>query len=217
MVFVSSLFRFWYLIFVLIWTSAFCISFGRLVLTLCFAEWYFTPEKDEGNSVSVFRCFLTTLLKHTGTTAFASLAMGPIVAIRSPFLLMQKCIRMSGMDNVCVDAFICSCQCCFFIMERFLKFTSKNFYVQTAVFGYSYCKASHESYYLVKRNGRNVSDAGPVGFLCTFFTRIFLCSLTCIIAYYALDSFYGDELFSIVSVTAMIGLLSWFTIGFFME
>ena len=201
----------------IIWTSAFIVSFGRLALSLSFAEWYFTPEKDEGNSVSMLSSFSTTLTKHAGTVAYASLAMGPIVVARAPFLLLQKCIRYSGLDNVCIDALICSCQLFFFILERFFKFTSKNFFVQTAVFGYSFCKSSHESYYMIKRNGRNVSDAGPVGFLCTFFTRIFLCSVTCLGSYFILHRSYGDELFSVVSVTAMIGLISWFTVGFFME
>lgn len=210
-------YKFWYLVFVLAWTSSFFITIGRLALSLCYARWYFTPEKDEGNSVSTWSCTLTTLVKHSGTAAFASLALGPIAVIRAPFSILQCCIRGSGMNNMCIDAIICSCQCSFFVMERFLKFSSRNIFTQTAVFGYSYCKSSHESYYLMKRNAESVSDAGPVGFLCTFYTRILLCSLTCLGSYFALDMFYADDLFSILSVTAVIGFISWFTVGFFTE
>lgn len=121
------------------------------------------------------------------------------------------------MDNACVDALICSCQCSFFLLERFLKFTSKNCFVQTAVFGQSFCKSSHESYYLIRRNARNISDAGPVGFLCTFFTRILLCAVSCLASYYALDQIYGDDLYCIEMLTFVIGVMSWFTVGFFME
>ncbi len=209
--------RFWFMVLVLVCTSSFFISFGRLTLALCYADWYFTPEKDEGNSVSVIGWFLTTLTKHAGTVAFASMAMGPIVVIRAPFLLIQQCIRLSGMDNACIDAFICSCQCFFFVLERFLKFASKNFFVQTAIFGYSFCKSSHESYYLAGRNRESITDAGPVGVLCTFFTRILLTSVTCLGSYYSLDVFYGEDLFSVLWVVALIGFISWYTVGFFTE
>ena len=212
-----TLYRFWFLIFVLVWTSSFFLTFGRLALSLCYAKWYFTPEKDEGNSVSMLSCTLTTMVKHAGTVAFASLALGPIAVIRAPFSILQNCIKRSGMHNICIDAIICSCQCSFFVMERFLKFSSRNIFTQTAVFGYSFCKGSHESYYLMKRNAESVSDAGPVGFLCTFYTRIFLCSVICLGSYFALDMFYANDLFSIMSVIAMIGFISWFTVGFFTE
>jgi hypothetical protein len=212
-----TILRFWFMMLVVVWTSSFFVTFGRLVLSHSFAVWYFTPEKDEGNCVSVFGSFTTILMKHTGTVAYASLAMGPIAVARAPFLLVQNCIRHSGMDNNCVDALICSCQCWFFILERFLKFASKNAIVQTAVFGHSFCKSSHESYYLIRRNADNIADAGPVGSLCTFYTRILLCAITCLASYYALDQLHGNNLYSIMSVVVMIGLISWFTIGFFME
>ena len=205
------------MVFNLIWTSSFTLTLGQLSLSLSFAQWYFTPEKDEGNSVSILKCTCTTLAKHNGTAAYVSLALGPIAVIRSPLLLVQKCIRSSGAGNFLIDGFICACQCCLFTLERFLKFASKNAFTQTALFGYSFCKSSHESYYLVKRNSRNVSDAGPVGFLCTFFTRIMLVAVTCLGSYFAMERFYIEELYSIVSVTALIGLLSWFSVGFFME
>lgn len=210
-------YKFWFMILVFVWTSSFFLSFGRLTLTLCYADWYFTPEKDEGNSVSVIGWLFTTLTMHAGTAAFASMTMAPIIVVRAPFLMIQKCIRFSGMDNACVDAFICSCQCFFFVLERFLKFASKNFYVQTAIFGYSFCKSSHESYYLAGRNESNIIDAGPVGILCTFFTRILLTSVTCLASYFSLDFFYGEDLFSVLWVVALIGLMSWFTVGFFTE
>jgi len=210
-------YRFWFMMLVFLLTSAFIITLGQLTLSLCYSQWYFTPEKDEGNSVSIFSCLLTVLTKHAGTAAFAAFTAGPIVFIRAPFLLVQKCIRNSAADNIFIDAIICSCQCCFFGLERFLKFTSKNAFIQTAIFGYSYCKSSHESYYLIKRNGLRVAAAGPVGFLCTFFTRVTITSLVCLLSYFSLDKLYGPSLFSIVSVVAMIGVIAWFIAGFFTE
>lgn len=210
-------YKFWFMILVFFWTSSVFIAFGRMILSLCFAQWYFTPEKDEGNVVSMCTVIFTTVVKHAGTVAFASLAVGPVAIIRAPFLFLQKCIRRSGMSNTCIDALICSCQCGLFILERFMKFTSNNVFVHTALFGFSFCKSSHESYYMIKRNAQTVSDAGPVGFLSTFFTRVLLCSGTCVTSYYVLDVFYADDLFSILFVTAVIGLITWFIAGFFME
>jgi len=206
------------MILVLIWTSSFFITLGRMIISLCAAQWYYTPQKDEGNSVSVIQCTFTALLKHAGTASFASLVMGPLVFIRTPFLILQRSIQYTGMNNICIDTIICCCQCSFFILERFLKFSSKNAYVQTALFGYSFCKSSHESYYLLTRNKNNIIDAGPVGLLCTLYTRICLCGLSCIVSYLVLDlTSYRNDLYSVEVVIAVIGMISWFTAGFFME
>ena len=202
--------RCWFLVFVFFWTSEFITALGKISLSICFSNWYYTPDKEEGNAVSACGTMGTAILKHAGTAAFGSLLIKPIRFIRAPLLLLQSCIKRSEMDNKLIDAIICLNQCGLFLLERFLKFTSKSAYNHTAIFGTSFCKSSHESYYLALRNAEFLREAGPVSKLSVFYCKFLICSSVSLVSFKLLDVFYGEELFSIVSVTAVIAILSWF-------
>ena len=202
--------RFWFLIFVTLWSSEFITAMGKVALNLCYSQWYYTPEKEEGNEVSV--CFIigTSTMKHAGTAAFGSLLIKPISFIRAPVLALQTFIKKSKMDNSCIDAIICCCQCNLFVLERFLKFASKLAYNHTSIFGSTFCKSSHESYYLKLRNDAFFAQTSSLPFLSVFYCKLFIVSSVSVGSFALLDLFYGEELTSIVSVTAIIVMLSWF-------
>lgn len=202
---------------VFFWTSEFIVALGQISLSLCFSKWYFTVEKDEGNSISFLGCTWTSIFKHSGTAAFGSLILGFVRVVRAPFLLLQNMIKRSKRDNSCIDAIICSCQCSFFLLERFMKYLSARAYIQTALFGYSFCKGSHESYYLVTRNGGLMAEARAVAELSVIFCKLLICISISIVTFVMLDIVYEDEISSPISVTAIVGLVAWFIGDFFTE
>lgn len=208
---------FWFLIFVALWTSEFISAIGKLSLSHAFCGWYFTPEKEEGNHVSMTRSTYMALFYHAGTAAFGSLFIKPIVFLRAPIHFLQSCIKRSGLDNTCVDALICCCQCNLFVFERFLKFASKKAYLHTSIFGSSFCKSSHESYFLKLRNADLLTEAGPVSLLSVVYQKVLITSGVSLGSYVLLDIYYGEELFSIVSVTAVIAVLVWYVAEIFTD
>ena len=182
-----------------------------------FTKWYFTPEKDEGNDVSMMRCTLSTLFRHSGTAAFGSLLINCVQIIRAPILFVQKQIKRSWADNCFMDAIICSCQCCFFTLERFLKFSSKDAYIQTALCGFSFCKGSHESFYLMKRNSDRLGKARFVRQFSVIFCKMFISLLVAMLSFVLMDNAYGDELYSVTTVSVLIGIIGWYIANFFTE
>ncbi len=190
---------------------------GKLTLSLSFAKWYYTPGKEEGHDISVFRALCICLGKHAGTAAFGSLIIKTVQIIRVPFQLLQTCIRLSRMDNKFMDAVICSCQCCLFVSERFLKFPSREAYIHTSIFGTSFCKSSHESFYLRARNSSLVEEAGPIGRLSVVFVKFFISMLVSIISFVMSQSFYGDDLFFVLIVVSVNALMAWIITGIFFK
>ena len=209
--------RFWFIIFVAIWTSEFILDIGKLTLSICVSKWFYTPEKEDGNAVSVCASFGTALLKHAGTAASGSLLIRTISLVRSPVLSLQSCIKRSGADNTCIDAIICCCQCCLFVLERFLKFANTMAYHHTAIFGSSFCKSSHESHYLKCRNGIFLEEAGSVPFFSAFFCKVFITSGVSLSSFGLLEAYYEGKLHNVVSVTFVILILSLFIAKFFTD
>jgi len=208
---------FWFLFIVLFWTSEFIVALGQLTMSLCFSEWYFTAEKDEGNNVSVCKSLWTTLIRHAGTAAFGSMVIKLVEVLRAPALWIQTRIKASNRDNKCVDAIICSCQCCFFLLERYMKFTDRAAYVQTALFGHSFTKGSQESYFLILRNASRMSNGLSAGWLSFVYIKVLISIAVSAISFVLMQTFHGKELYSVVSNTIIIGIVSWFVGQMFIE
>jgi hypothetical protein len=200
--------RFVGIILVALWTCEFITALGKLALSHCFSGWYFTPEKDVGHHVRVSSSLGVSILYHAGTAASGSLLIKPIIVMRSPFLLLQTCIKKSGMDNSLIDGLICCCQCCLFVLERFLKFASKHAYLHTATFGTTFWKSSHEAYYLRRRHSELIGQVGPISLFSVIYTKLFITVGVTLGSHVLLDIFYIDSLNSIIAVTTLIAFLT---------
>ena len=62
--------------------------------------------------------------------------------------IQQKCAK-SG--NKLAAAILCCIGCCIWCLEKFMKFLNKNAYIQTAIHGYSFCKAARSAFFLLLR------------------------------------------------------------------
>ena len=94
---------------------------------------------------------------------------------------------------------------------------TKRTYHHTAIFGSSFCKSSHESFYLKLRNENLLEEAGPVSLLSIFYPKFLITSGVTLGSYVLLDFFYGEELFSIVSVAAFIAVFVWYITEMFTD
>lgn len=98
-----------------------------------------------------------------------------------------------------------------------MKFIDRAAYVHTALFGYSFTKGSQESYYLVVRNARRMSDGLNAGWLSFAFVKMFIAVVVAAASFLLMDFMYGKELQSVVSITVVVGIISWFVGQMFIE
>ena len=47
---------------------------------------------------------------------------------------------------------LCFCKCCFYCLEKFMKFLNRNAYIMTAVYGKNFCWSAKEAFKLLFRN-----------------------------------------------------------------
>lgn len=92
----------------------------------------------------------TTLRYHMGTAAFGSLIIAIIKTIRAVIAYLQKHAKAS--KNKILQYLLCVLQCCMWCLEKCMKFLNKNAYIETAIYGYSFCKSARRAFFLLLRN-----------------------------------------------------------------
>ena len=101
---------------------------------------------------------------HSGTAAFGSLIIAILKTIQAVLNYLQRKCRKSKNYLFKLLSVILGClKCCIWCMEKCMKFINKNGYIQTAIHGYSFCKACRAAFFLLLRNILRVIGVKLVG------------------------------------------------------
>lgn len=179
------------------------------------AKWYFARDKSKIGSSTVVSSIFTSMWYHSGTAAFGALLIAIIKMIRSVIAYFQR--KADQMDSSIAKAVLCCCQCCFYCLEKCMRFMNKNAYIQTAIFGTSFCTSSKEAFFLILRNAARVAAISYVSGGVVFVGKVFITTLTTGASYFAIEHYVGDELYSIIGPLFFIAAIAWFISGMFMS
>merc|ERR1711990_34011 len=141
-----------YNVFMLFWGMCFVSALGEMVLAGAFSSWYWTFDKSDVPALPVLKSIGRTFRYHTGTLAFGSLIIAIIKMIRLMLQYIQDKLEEKGADNPVVKAILCLCKCCFWCLEKFMKFINRNAYILTASQGSNFCKSAKQAFGLIFRN-----------------------------------------------------------------
>jgi len=205
-----------YMLFVLFWSSEFILAMGQLTLALNFSKWYFTAERSTGINTGLMGAMCTATFKHAGTAAFGSLLIAIVQWVRAVIMYVYKKMKQGNLDNPIIKCLMCCCQCLLCCVERCLKFINKNAYIQTAVFGYSFCKAAREAFFLIMRNAARMFAMGVVSQLAVIFCKLFVVLSIGVSSFFACQLLYGDYLYSPMGVAIFISIIAWFIADMFL-
>ena len=61
-------------------------------------------------------------------------------------------LKEKGADKAPVKVLLCLCKCCFWCLEKFIKFINRNAYILTAINGTNFCSSAKEAFSLILRN-----------------------------------------------------------------
>ena len=147
------------------------MAFGELVSALSISCWYFTRDKKSEGNTTVIWSFKTALFKHFGTIAYGSLVIAIIKTIRAVIAYFQKKAKKSG--SKLLQYILCMIQCCMWCLEKCMKFLNKNAYIQTAIHGYSFCKAARSAFFLIARNILRIMAVSFVGDFVLILGKVF--------------------------------------------
>ena len=214
----NTKYAFLYMLFSWFWTSEFIIAIGQLTIALSVVSWYFTrPEhKWKIGSWTVLWAMGTVVLYHLGTAAFGSLVIAIVKTIQAVLAYLQKQAKRA--NNRVLQYLLCVLQCCMWCFEKFMKFLNKKAYIQTAIYGHSFCKAARCAFFLILRNILRVAAVTIVAEFVMLLGKLFVPCLTTLIFYVVLAyTPYGDEVTDVVSPSVFVFVMAYLVSAMFSE
>eukprot|EP00742_Colponemidia_sp_Colp-10_P000683 GILJ01000743.1.p1 GENE.GILJ01000743.1~~GILJ01000743.1.p1 ORF type:complete len:610 (-),score=97.51 GILJ01000743.1:91-1884(-) len=182
-----------YFIFGLLWSNSFLVALNHFIIASACAIWYFSPWEptqsafkvsDRPVSKSVYRAFRY----HLGSLAFGSLIIAIVQAVRLTLAYVQKQMKGKTANNKCVKVAFCMVDCCLACFERFLKFLSKNAYIQIAITGKKFCAAAKDAFLLIVRNAARFAAVNAIGSAFMFLGAALISIFPTLIGYIILTS-----------------------------
>ncbi|XP_029441783.1 choline transporter-like protein 4 [Rhinatrema bivittatum] len=140
-----------YNIFAFLWCINFVIALGQCVLAGAFASYYWAFHKPKDIPwFPVSGAFVRTLRYHTGSLAFGSLILTIVQMIR--IILEYLDHKLKDVQNPFTRFLLCCLKCCFWCLEKFIKFLNRNAYIMIAVYGKNFCTSAKNAFSLLMRN-----------------------------------------------------------------
>jgi len=204
-----------FLVWSFLWTAAFIIAFGDLTTALSVSTWYFTRNKKTIGS-GVVRDAMKTIMKyHIGTAAFGSCILTLVRVLRYIGLKCKQLVQKAA-GCKCGNVLLCCCHCCSLCFQKFIEYLSKNAYVQTAIFGTSFCTSAKEAFSLILRNAARMSTIGFVSEMVAIIGKLFVSSLAAGLSYIYMDREIGHKVESLAGPCVLVLFISYFIGDMFM-
>ncbi|KAK7929561.1 hypothetical protein WMY93_005956 [Mugilogobius chulae] len=143
------LFQF-YNVFLFFWCANFVTALGQVTLSGAFASYYWAFKKPEDiPAYPIFSSLGRALRYHTGSLAFGSLILSIVQVIR--VLLEYLDHKLKGAQNKCAKFMLSCMKCCFWCLEKCIKFLNRNAYIMIAIYGKSFCTSARDAFFLLMR------------------------------------------------------------------
>ncbi|XP_041482153.1 choline transporter-like protein 2 isoform X1 [Lytechinus variegatus] len=172
-----------YNLFAFFWLVNFIIGLSHMTLAGAFASYYWAfNKKDDIPFFALSGAFFRALRYHLGTIAFGALIIAIIQIIR--VLLEYAEYQLKGKENK-VAKFILRCmKCCFYCLEKFMKFINKNAYILVAVYGKNFCTSAKEAFFLLLRNIVRVAVVNKITDFLLFLGQLLIVALVVVAAFF---------------------------------
>ncbi|XP_060774516.1 choline transporter-like protein 2 isoform X2 [Neoarius graeffei] len=144
------LFQF-YNLFLFFWCVNFVVALGHVTLAGAFASYYWAFKKPEDISAfPIFSSLGRALRYHTGSLAFGSLILAIVQVIRVTLEYLDQ--KLKGAENKFAKFLLSCLKCCFWCLEKCIKFLNRNAYIMVAIYGKNFCASAKDAFFLLMRN-----------------------------------------------------------------
>ncbi|KAH8851205.1 Choline transporter-like protein 2 [Schistosoma japonicum] len=122
-----------------------------MALAGVFAEYYFTRfDRKPQLRCSSIRSLFRSIFYHSGSLAFGSFLIALLQWLRS--VLEYLHIKLKKANNPIAAFFLKCFSCCFWLLEKCLRFINRNAFIMIAIYGQNFCSASGSALSLLSRN-----------------------------------------------------------------
>ncbi|KAL1781696.1 choline transporter 2 isoform X2 [Sigmodon hispidus] len=137
--------------FMFFWLANFVLALGQVTLAGAFASYYWAMRKpDDMPAFPLFAAFGRALRYHTGSLAFGSLILAIVQIIRVVLEYLDQ--RLKVAQNKFAKFLMVCLKCCFWCLEKFIKFLNRNAYIMIAIYGTNFCTSARNAFFLLMRN-----------------------------------------------------------------
>ncbi|RVE69082.1 hypothetical protein OJAV_G00074180 [Oryzias javanicus] len=172
-----------YNVFLFFWCANFVIALGQMTLAGAFASYYWAFSKPgDIPTFPVFSSLGRSLRYHTGTLAFGSLILSIVQLIR--VLLEYLDHKLKGAQNKFAKFLLCCLKCCFWCLEKIIKFLNRNAYIMVAIYGKNFCTAAKDAFFLLLRNLLRVAVLDKVTDFLLFLGKLLVVGLVGVFAFF---------------------------------
>ncbi|KAM7010269.1 choline transporter-like protein 2 [Tautogolabrus adspersus] len=176
------LFQF-YNIFLFFWCANFVTALGQVTLSGAFASYYWAFKKPEDiPAYPIFSSLGRALRYHTGSLAFGSLILSLVQVIR--VLLEYLDQKLKGAQNKFAKFMLTCMKCCFWCLEKCIKFLNRNAYIMIAIYGKSFCPSARDAFFLLMRNIIRVAVLDKVTDFLLFLGKLLIVGIVGIFSFF---------------------------------
>ncbi|XP_051899454.1 choline transporter-like protein 4 [Pristis pectinata] len=166
-----------------LWCINFVIALGQCTLAGAFASYYWAFKKPQDIPYfPVSSAFMRTLRYHTGSLAFGALILTIVQVIR--IILEYLDHKLKNVQNPLTRFLMCCLKCCFWCLEKFIKFLNRNAYIMIAVYGKNFCVSAKNAFKLLMRNIIRVVVLDKMTDLLLFFGKLLVVGGVGILAFF---------------------------------
>ncbi|KAL6104752.1 uncharacterized protein ACO6RY_14407 [Pungitius sinensis] len=136
---------------VFLWLVNFNLALEQCTLAGTFASYYWARRKPQDiPPCPLLSSFSRAIRYHTGSLAFGALILSVAQLVRILLEYLEQKLR--GVDNS-LSRFMLHClQCCFWCLEKVIRYMNHNAYIMVAIYGKNFCTSAREAFFLLMRN-----------------------------------------------------------------
>ncbi|XP_056598029.1 choline transporter-like protein 4 isoform X2 [Triplophysa dalaica] len=166
-----------------LWCVNFVIALGHCSLAGAFGSYYWAFSKPADiPTFPLVQSFMRALRYHVGSLAFGALILTLVQIVRIILEYMDH--KLKSTQNPCARFIMCCLKCCFWCLEKFIKFINRNAYIMIAIYGKNFCVSAKNAFSLLMRNIVRVVVLDKVTDLLLFFGKLLVVGGVGVLAFF---------------------------------
>ncbi|XP_063284008.1 choline transporter-like protein 5 isoform X4 [Pelobates fuscus] len=170
-------------LFVFLWLVNFSIALGQCTIAGAFASYYWAFKKPADiPACPLFSSFGRAIRYHTGSLALGSLILALVQFIRIVLEYLDH--KLKAAQNSFAKFLLCCLKCCFWCLEKFIKFINRNAYIMIAIYGKNFCTSARDAFFLLMRNIVRVAVLDKVTDFLLFLGKLLVAGSVGVLAFF---------------------------------
>ncbi|KYN03777.1 PREDICTED: CTL-like protein 1 [Cyphomyrmex costatus] len=166
----------WVYLIGLIWTSEFIVGCQDMVISGSVAHWYFRDKN--GSSFPVCSSIGHLVCYHMGSVACGSLLITIFKLPRLILTYLYAKFEKTKETSPCAQCGLKFCICCFYCLEKFIRYMNHNAYTVVAIEGTHFCNAARIAYATLVSNALQIAVINGFGDFILFLGKCFVTAAT---------------------------------------